>query len=279
IALNALTKIGAKYDDRVIDVITQHAYSGRDAVNMVQIAEGLVLSEGKDSISQEDVEWVVNSGHYLPRPLTRVSSDKIVGAVNGLAVYGPHLGSVMDIEARAFPVAKGEGKLVVTGIVEEEEIGQAYGQRLKRKSMARSSLENVLTVLGSVLELELSCYHIHINFPGGSPVDGPSAGLALVALLYSAIKNEPIPNDLAFTGEVSVRGMVRPVGGVTSKIDAAVRAGVKKVFIPKANYQSYFASYPLDVISVTNVEEMLDEVFGKTNYLVASGSLVTSANG
>jgi Lon-like ATP-dependent protease len=246
---------------------------------MVQIAEGLVLSEGKDTIRQEDVEWVVSSGHYLPRPLIKVTNDKIIGAVNGLAVYGPHLGSVMDIEARAFLVAKGQGKLVVTGIVEEEEIGQGYGQRLKRKSMARSSLENVMTVLGSVLDLELSSYHIHINFPGGTPVDGPSAGLALTALLYSAIKNEPISNDLAFTGEVSVRGMVRPVGGVTAKIDAAVRAGVKKVFIPKANYQSYFASYPLDVIPVTNVEEMLDEVFGKANYLVAPSSLVTTANG
>ena len=280
IAEGALKKIGAKYDPEVIDVITQHAYSGRDAVNMVQIAEGLAFSEGKDRIRKEDVEWVVTSGHYVPRPLVKASSERIVGAVNGLAVYGPHLGSVMDIEAKAFYLANGTGKLVVTGIVEEEEIGQGYGQKLRRKSLVRSSLENVMTVLGYIIWEDLSSYHIHVNFPGGIPVDGPSAGLALAALLYSAIKNEPVPNDYAFTGEVSVRGMVRPVGGVPAKIDAAVRAGVKKVFIPKANYKDYFEGLPLKVVPVAKVEEMLEEVFRSRALLFASaGSLVSKVNG
>lgn len=145
--------------------------------------------------------------------------------------------------------------------------------------MARSSLENVLTVLGSVLDLELSRYHVHINFPGGSPVDGPSAGLALTALIYSAIKNVPIDNCLAFTGEVSVRGMVRPVGGVTSKIDAAIRAGVKKVYIPQANYQSYYANYPLEVVPVSRVEEMLEAVFENNSYSKLTNSFASSVNG
>ncbi len=279
ISQNALKKIGAAYDENILDIVEQHAYSGRDAVNMVQIAEGLVLSERRNRISQEDMEWVVSSGHYSPRPIFAVTNEKLVGAVNGLAIYGPHLGQIMDIEARVYPVEKGEGKLIVTGIVEEEEFGEHYGQKLRRKSMARASLENVLTVLGSVLNLELSKYHIHINFPGGVPVDGPSAGLALTALLYSAIKEIPIDNQIAFTGEVGVRGNVRPVGGVTAKIDAAIRAGVKKVYIPKANYQSYYATYPLEVIPILHVNEMLEDVFLRNAPLVYTNSLITSVNG
>ncbi len=288
IASNALKKIGATYDPEILDIIAQYAYSGRDAVNMVQIAEGLVISERRNKICQEDMEWVVSSGHYSPRLMIKISNEKLVGAVNGLAIYGPHLGQVIGIETRVYPVAKGEGKLVVTGIVEEEELGQVYGQRLKRKSMARSSLENVLTVLGAVLDLELSGYHIHINFPGGTPIDGPSAGLALVVLLYSAVKGIPVDNSLAFTGEVSVRGMVQPVGGVTAKIDAALRAGVKKVYIPQDNYQSIYANYPLEVIPVKRIEDLLNIVFEnfypKSNlvnnkYSTLTGSLVGSANG
>ncbi len=286
IARNALKKIGAKYDPEIVDVIAQYAYSGRDAVNMVQIAEGLVISERRNKIGLEDMEWVVSSGHYSPRLMVKISNEKLIGAVNGLAITGPHIGQVIDIEARVYPVNKGEGKFIVTGIVEEEEIGQVYGQRLKRKSMARSSLENVLTVLGAVLDL--AKYHIHINFPGGTPIDGPSAGLALVALLYSAIKGIPVDNSLAFTGEVSVRGIINPVGGVTAKIDAALRAGVKKVYIPENNYQSFYANYPLEVIPVTRIEEFLRDVFeniipendpvNKT-YSALAGSLVSSANG
>lgn len=288
IARNALKKIGAKYDPEIVNVISQYAYSGRDAVNMVQIAEGLVVSERRNKIGLEDMEWVVNSGHYSPRQVVKISKEKLIGAVNGLAITGPHIGQVIDIEARVYPVNKGEGKFIVTGIVEEEELGQVYGQRLKRKSMARSSLENVLTVLGAVLDLDLAKYHIHINFPGGTPIDGPSAGLALVALLYSAIKGIPIDNSLAFTGEVSVRGIINPVGGVTAKIDAALRAGVKKVYIPKDNYQSFYANYPIEVIPVTRIEEFLRDVFENiipesnlvnNTYSALAGSLVSSANG
>ncbi|HHY18290.1 MAG TPA: ATP-dependent protease LonB [Firmicutes bacterium] len=279
ITKNALDKVGAIYEEGVLDIVVQHALSGRDAVNMVQIAEGLAISERRNRIRKEDMEWVVNSGHYSPRPVVSVSDEKLVGVVNGLAIYGPHIGQVMEIEAKVYNVPKGESRLVVTGIIEEEEIGELYGQRLRRKSMARASLENALTVLGSVLNLELSRYHIHINFPGGAPVDGPSAGLALSALLYSAIQGIPVDNRFAFTGEVGVRGVVRPVGGVTSKIDAAIRAGIQKVYIPLANYQSYYANYPIEVVPILRVEEMLEDVFGTTNISKQTNSLVTSVNG
>lgn len=77
-----------------------------------------------------------------------------------------------------------------------------------------------------------------------------------------------------------MRGMVRPVGGVPAKIDAAVRAGVKKVFIPKANYKDYFEGLPLKVVPVAKVEEMLEEVFRSRALLFASaGSLVSKVNG
>jgi len=70
-------------------------------------------------------------------------------------------------------------------------------------------------------ERDCSCYDIHLNFPGGVPVDGPSAGIAIAAAVYSAIKNLPISSEIAMTGEISIRGKVRPVGGVVAKIEAA----------------------------------------------------------
>jgi len=90
-------------------------------------------------------------------------------------------------------------------------------------------------------------YDIHLNFPGGVPVDGPSAGIAIAAAVYSAIKNLPISSEIAMTGEISIRGKVRPVGGVVAKIEAAKNAGIKKVLIAKENWQDLFEDMDIEV--------------------------------
>jgi len=83
-------------------------------------------------------------------------------------------------------------------------------------------------------------YDIHLNFPGGVPVDGPSAGIAIAAAVYSAIKNLPISSEIAMTGEISIRGKVRPCRRCCGKIEAAKNAGIKKVLIAKENWQDLF---------------------------------------
>lgn len=257
IAENAARKIDFPLEPGAVDVITKYATNGREAVNIVQLCAGIALSEGRQSITQSDVEWVVNSGHYSPRPEKRVGSQAEVGVVNGLAVYGPNIGTLLEVEATATPTDRNQGKLSVTGIMEEEEVG-AVGRMMRRRSMARSSIDNVLTVLQHNFGLRPRDYDLHINFPGGIPVDGPSAGIAMVTALYSAITGIPVKPDVAMTGEISIRGYVKPVGGVTAKLEAAEQAGVTLAIIPEDNWQESFRSMSVEVRPVKRVEEVIE---------------------
>ena len=189
-------------------------------------------------IRQKEIEWVVNSGQYTPCP-NKKSPHPQVGYANGLAVYGPNLGMIVELEATAIPVAEGKGRVITTGVIDEEEMGE-YGRTIRRKSTARGSVENVLTVLKKHFGIDCANYDLHINFPGGIPLDGPSAGIALVTVIYSAITGTPVDNLTALTGEVSILGSVMPVGGIIPKLKAAKEAGAKRVVIPAENWQDGF---------------------------------------
>ena len=92
--------------------------------------------------------------------------------------------------------------------------------------MAKEAAENALTALRRMLEINPLDYDIHINFPGGIPVDGPSAGVSMAVAVYSVLlSNTPVDNSTAMTGEVSIRGLIKPVGGIAEKVEAAIRAG------------------------------------------------------
>ncbi|MEG2538783.1 MAG: S16 family serine protease, partial [Clostridium sp.] len=229
---------------------------GRETVNIIQIAGGIAVNEGRDYIKAEDIEWVIESGQYSPRPEKKIESRPQIGYVNGLAVYGPNMGTIIEVEATVTESKDSSGALVITGIVEEEETGSHY-RRVKRKSTSRASVENVLTVTRKYLGLDTNKLDIHINFPGGVPVDGPSAGITIATAVYSAIMKIPVSNEIAMTGEVSIRGYVKPVGGIIAKIEAAKKAGAKRVLIPRDNYQDTFKDYDIEVIPVDKVEEVI----------------------
>ncbi|MBC2728828.1 S16 family serine protease, partial [Desulfosporosinus sp.] len=103
-------------------------------------------------------------------------------------------------------------------------------------------------------------YDLHVNFPGGGPVDGPSAGIAIATATISAIRQQKIDNFLAMTGELSIRGRVKPIGGVAAKIEAAKQAGCKRVLIPKENWQERFADLKdeIEIITVEELSQVLD---------------------
>ena len=161
----------------------------------------------------------------------------------------------MEIEAVAQP---GTGHLTITGIVEEEEIG-TEGRKIKRKSTARGSLENVMTLLHA-MGYPTQSYDLHINFPGGTPVDGPSAGVAMAVVAASAMSGRAVDGKMAVTGEVSVRGLVKPVGGVPGKVEAAEHAGLTTVLIPNDNRMERFEHTTIEVVPIRTLQEALDRM-------------------
>lgn len=276
IARNAARKVGLAIGEQAVQVITNYASNGREAVNIVQIAGGLALTEARQEITRLDAEWVVNAGQYQPRQECTIPASPQVGCVNGLAVYGPNQGMVIEVEASAIATDPGQGTLTITGVMEEEEMGGGLGVTMRRKSMARSSVDNVVTVLRGSLQLRPQDFDIHVNFPGGTPIDGPSAGVTMVTAIYSAITGTPIDNKVAMTGEVSIRGLIRPVGGIVAKLEAARLAGVKRCIIPAGNWQEIFCAASeaeMDVKAASHIQELLDEV------LLPSASAVSGLNG
>ncbi|MDO3676105.1 ATP-dependent protease LonB [Paenibacillus ehimensis] len=273
IAAKALKKIGFPDCPSAIEVVKKYATNGREAVNIIQLAAGMALTDQRRELSAADIEWVVNSSQIPPRPEKKIPQRPEIGLVNGLAVYGPNLGMLLDIEVTAIPaVQPGTGQFTITGVVDEEEMGGG-SRTLRRKSMARGSVENVLTVLRR-LGLQPYDYDMHINFPGGIPIDGPSAGVSMAVAIASAIKRIPVDNHLAMTGEISIHGKVKPVGGVIAKVEAAVQAGATKVIIPKENWQEVFAGLNgLEVIPVDSVEELLHHALGIESAHLAAESL------
>jgi Lon-like ATP-dependent protease len=263
ITYNAAKKADFAIEDAAVDVIKKYATNGREAVNIVQISAGIALNDNSRKITKADVEWVINFGQYVPRPERRIPDKPQVGFVNGLAVYGPNVGAVMEIEVSAVPNAYNAGKMTITGVVEEEEIGSP-GRTMRRKSMAKGSMENVMTILTNKFNIDFHKYDIHINFPGGGPVDGPSAGITVATAIYSAVHSIPVDNTVAMTGEISIRGMVKPIGGVSAKVMAAKQAGAKRVIIPKENWQEIFGLMDIEVISVETIEEVLKHALIKT---------------
>ena len=102
-------------------------------------------------------------------------------------------------------------------------------------SMAQDSVFNAAAVVRKLTNEDIHDYDIHINIIGGGNIDGPSAGTAILIALISAITQKPIRQDIAITGEISIQGLVRPVGGVFEKAYGASQASIKTLIIPEEN--------------------------------------------
>ncbi|NLB18515.1 MAG: ATP-dependent protease LonB, partial [Syntrophomonadaceae bacterium] len=165
---------------------------------------------------------------------------------------------VIEVEAVTIKVGESKGHWNATGVIEEEEMG-GHNRTLRRKSTAQGSVEAVMTALRWVGNLDMRDYDVHINFPGGMPVDGPSAGVAMAVAVISALKNYEVDPLVAMTGEVSVRGQIKPVGGVMAKIEAARKNGLKQVIIPQDNWlQTFGEMSSIKVVPVATLEELLE---------------------
>lgn len=258
ISEKAVKKINFDISSEALDLVMRYATNGREVVNMIQLAGGIALSEGRSDIIQDDIERVINSGRYSPRPDKKIHDFPQIGVVNGLAVHGANTGILLEIEASAIKIGDSNGEVRITGVIEEEEIGGG-GHILRRRSMAKESAENAITVLRRMMDIDPYNYDIHINFPGGLPIDGPSAGISIAVAIYSALTNNPVDNVIAMTGEVSIRGLIKPVGGVPAKVNAALKAGATRVLIPEENYQNIFNKISgIEIIPISTLEEAID---------------------
>lgn len=258
IASRAIKKVGLSTTEKGLEVIGRYCNNGREVVNLIQLCSGIAINEDRKIITEEDIKWVIENGQYTEIPEKRVSEKLEVGVVNGLAVHGANIGMLMEIEATAKRINYRKGELKISGIIEEEEITMS-NRKIKRKSTAYSSIQNVLTALNNIFDLKCDEYDIHINIPGGIPVDGPSAGIAIATAVYSAVINKPIDNKVAMTGEISLLGTINPIGGVNAKILAAKKAGATRVIIPEANWNESFYNYDgLAIIKVSHIKEVLD---------------------
>lgn len=258
IAKNAALKVGLEISDIGIDIVSRYCTNGRDVVNLIQLCSGFAINENRKNITEEDIEWVIENGHYIEIPDKKIKDKPEIGIVNGLAVHGANIGMVMEIEATARKISHRKGELKVTGIVDEEEISN-NNRKVKRKSTAYSSIENVLTVLNNIFDLDCERYDIHVNIPGGIPVDGPSAGITIATAIYSAVKGMPIDNKVAMTGEISLLGGVKPIGGAAAKILAAKKAGATTVIIPKENWNESFNKIEdINIIPISTLKGVIE---------------------
>ncbi|MDY4948739.1 MAG: ATP-dependent protease LonB [Clostridium cadaveris] len=257
IALNVIKKVNLSIEDGALALLSRYCTNGREVVNLVQLCVGIATNDDRMEIGIEDVEWVIENGQYSPRPEKLIEKEPRVGYVNGLAVYGANMGTLLEVEATSHRCEDGKGKLRVTGIIEEEEFGSST-KKSKRKSTAGCSIENVLSVLENNFGIQCDNYDLHVNFPGGMPVDGPSAGITIATALYSAVNNALVNNKVAMTGEISLQGFVKPIGGVTAKINAAKKAGAETIIIPKENWSESFSRMEgVKIIPVEKIEEVL----------------------
>ncbi|MBI4406326.1 ATP-dependent protease LonB [Candidatus Micrarchaeota archaeon] len=175
------------------------------------------------------------------------TSGAEVGKVNGLALIGDS-GIVLPIVAEIAPSAsREEGRIIATG---------------KLGGIAKEAVENVSAIIKKHTGKDVFKYDIHVQFlQTYEGVEGDSASISVATAVISALEEAPIEQRVAMTGSLSVRGMVLPIGGATQKVEAAISAGVKKVILPKANYDDLALSpgqrKKVEIIPAENLVDVL----------------------
>jgi Lon-like ATP-dependent protease len=254
--------------DAVIEIIKEaRKRSGRKGKLTLKLREigGLIRVAG--DIAREEDAKIITSEHIEKAKKISISLEKQmveksieinkeysiiknegteVGRVNGLAVMGSDAGIVMPIEAAVTPTSReGSSEVIATG---------------KLGEIALEAVKNVSAVIKKYKGEDLKKrYDTHIQFVMSySGVEGDSASISIATAVISALEDLPIRQDIAMTGSLTVRGEVTPIGGVNSKIEAAIDAGIKKVIVPKLNMEDIIPSLKNDGIKIIPVENLSD---------------------
>jgi len=252
IVINAAEKINVELEEGVARAISNYTIEGRKAVNILSDVYAYVLHDKglnpKETIkiTMEDLDQVISISRLNALDKVLDKDKKEIGHIYGLGVLG-YIGSTLEIEAVAFETENGKGTV---------RFNDTAG------SMAKDSVFNAATVIRKITNKDIKDYDIHVNVVGGAKIDGPSAGAAITTCIISAILGKPIRQDVAITGEISLRGNVKPVGGIFEKIYGARRKGINLVIVPKDNEKEVpMGLNDIEVKSVGNIEEIMNIVF------------------
>ncbi len=262
IVRNAAGKLEVDMASEIPSVVSDYTIEGRKATSLLVDAYGIALfrgmeqpskGKGADSgdnrvkITLDDLEETIRLGRLSPYVHVRASDNAEVGKVFGLGVAG-FLGSVIEFEAVAFP-AREAGKGTIR-------FNETAG------SMTKDSVFNAASVFRFVTNRDLADFDVHVNVVGGGDIDGPSAGTAVLLAILSSVYNCPVRQDVAVTGELSIQGNVRAVGGIFEKIYGARQAGIKKVIVPAENAKDVPPGITgIEVVSVTDVADAFEHIF------------------
>ena len=256
---NAAKKLNVELDEGIAETISEYTIEGRKAINILADAYSLALNNSTEKISLDKSIKITKQNIYEVAQVSRLfqfvtkkaSDEAVVGHIFGLGVSG-FLGSVIEIEAVAFKAnEKGKGTI---------RFNETAG------SMAKDSVFNAASVLRKVTGKDIHDYDIHINVIGGGNIDGPSAGTAILSAIVSAITGWKIRQNVAVTGEISLQGRVRPVGGVFEKAYGAKQAGIKTLLIPKENDKDIPKEHlGLDIHEIATAEEAFKYIFEDYN--------------
>jgi len=239
----------------------------RELGGVIRVAGDLAKSDGKDIVTAE----YVLKAKKIAKSLEQQVADRYIhkkkaykyfdvkgakiGTVNGLAVMSadPSLseysGLILPIVAEVTPpTSVGEGKIIATG---------------KLGRIAREAVQNVSAILKKYMGEDISRRDIHIQFIGTyEGVEGDSASISVATAVISAMERVPVSQEVAMTGSLSIHGAVLPVGGVTAKIEAAAKSGIKKVLIPKANLNDVLIEEEfkdkIEIIPVSTLKDVLE---------------------
>ena len=198
-------------------------------------------------VTKDDIYEVAQVSRLYRFGRKKASDTPAVGRVFGLGVAG-FLGSIIEIEAVAFPAAeKGKGTV---------RFNETAG------SMAKDSVFNAASVMRQLTGRDIHDYDIHVNVIGGGNIDGPSAGTAILAAIVSAVTGAAIRQDVAVTGEISLQGEIKPVGGVFEKAYGARQAGISTLIIPWENKKDIPEEHlGLEIHRLKKVEEAFAVLF------------------
>ncbi len=255
IVKNAAKKLNVELEDGLAETIGEYTIEGRKAINILADAYSLALDRNEEKvlhidhpikIEKRDVYEVAQVSRLYQFVTKKASGKALVGHIFGLGVSG-FIGSVIEIEAVVFPAEKGKGTI---------RFNETAG------SMAKDSVFNAASVLRRATGKDIHDFDVHINVIGGGNIDGPSAGTAILAALVSAVTGKKIRQDVAVTGEISLQGKVRPVGGVFEKAYGAKQAGIKTLVIPKENAKDIPSGHlGLKIFAVDTAEEAFKRIF------------------